>query len=72
MKRVKAALKTFNFHSFGKLHERVGDARESLNQALSALLNNPADPLLTDNERKCLKTYHDLAYAEEGFLKKKI
>ena len=45
------------------------DARETLNQAQSALLNNPSDPMLMDNERKCLKTYHDLSYAEEGFLK---
>ena len=27
--------------------------------------------MLMDNEKKCLKTYHDLAYAEEGFLKQK-
>ena len=27
LKRVKASLKMFNFHSFGKLRERVEDAR---------------------------------------------
>ena len=47
------------------------DARETLNQAQSALLNNPSNPMLIDNEKKCLKAYHDLAYAEEGFLKQK-
>ena len=31
LKRVKAILKAFNFHSFGKLRERVVDARETLN-----------------------------------------
>ena len=30
MKRVKATLKAFNFHSFGKLRERVEDARDLL------------------------------------------
>ena len=71
LKRVKAILKAFNFHSFGKLRERVVDARETLNQAQSALLNNPSNPMLIDNEKKCLKAYHDLAYAKEGFLKQK-
>ena len=71
LKRVKATLKAFNFHSFGKLRERVEDARESLNQAQSALLNSSSDPMLIDNEKKYLKIYHDLAYAEEGFLKQK-
>ena len=27
--------------------------------------------MLMDNERKCLKIFHDLASAEEGFLKQK-
>ena len=71
LKRVKASLKMFNFHSFGKLHERVEDARETLKMAQSAILNNPSDTMLMDNERKCLKIYHDLASAEEGFLKQK-
>ena len=47
------------------------DARETLNQAQSALLNNPYDPLLVENEKTCLKAFHDLACAEEGFLKQK-
>ena len=71
LKRVKAILRDFNFYSFGKLCERVMDARETLNQAQSALLNNPSNPMLIDNEKKFLKAYHDLDYAEEGFLKKK-
>ena len=68
---MKAALKAFNFHSFAKLHDRVVDAKENLKQAQSALLNNPYDSLLVENEKKCLKTFHDLAFAEEGFLKQK-
>ena len=71
LKSVKAIIKAFNFHSFAKLRERVVDARETLNQAQPALLNNPNDPLLVDNENRCLKTFHDLACAEEGFLKQK-
>ena len=71
LKRVKAALKAFNFHSFAKLHDRVVDAKENLKQAQLALLNNPYDTLLVENEKKCLKAFHDLAYAEEGFLKQK-
>ena len=55
LKRVKAILRDFNFHSFGKLRERVMDARETLNQAQSALLNSPSNPMLIDNEKKCLK-----------------
>ena len=47
------------------------DAKENLKQAQSALLNNPYDSLLVENEKKCLKAFHDLAYAEEGFLKQK-
>ena len=30
MKRVKASLRAFNFHTFGKLRERVVEARENL------------------------------------------
>ena len=68
---VKAALKAFNFHSFAKLHDRVVDAKENLKQAQFALLNYPYDTLLVENEKKCLKAFHDLACAEEGFLKQK-
>ena len=71
LKSVKAALKAFNFHSFAKLRERVVDAKASLNQAQYELLNNPYDPLLVDNEKRCLKAFQDLACAEEGFLKQK-
>ena len=71
LKSVKAALKAFNFHYFGKLRDRVVVAKENLNQAQSALLNNPYDSLLVVNEKRCLKTFHDLACAEEGFLKQK-
>ena len=71
MKRVKASLRGFNFHTFGKLRERVVEARENLNQAQKAVLISPDDHLLVENERKSLKRYHDLAYAEEGFLKQK-
>ena len=71
LKRVKASLKSLNLHSFGKLHDRVVDAKEKLNQAQSNLLGNPTDHLLMDIEGNCLKAYRDLAYAEEGFLKQK-
>ena len=70
MKRVKASLRGFNFHTFGKLRERVVEAMENL-KAQKAVLISPNDHLLVENERKSLKRYHDLAYAEEGFLKQK-
>ena len=71
LKGVKVILKAFNFRSFGRLHERVVAAREALYQAQSALLNSPSNPILGENEKSCLKNYHDLAIAEEGFLKQK-
>ena len=71
LKGVKAILKAFNFRSFGRLHERVVAAREALCQAQSAMLNCPSNPMLGEIEKSCLKNYHDLAIAEEGFLKQK-
>ena len=71
LKSVKAALKAFNLHSFAKFRDRVVDVKENLNQAQSALLNNPYDSILVENEKRCLKAFHDLACAEEGFLKQK-
>ena len=71
LKGVKAILKAFNSRSFGRLHDRVEAARETLSQAQSAILNNPSIPMLGENEKSCLKNYHDLAIAEEGFLKQK-
>ena len=46
-------------------------AREALCQAQSAMLNSPSNPMLGEIEKSCLKNYHDLAIAEEGFLKQK-
>ena len=71
LKSVKATLKAFNFRSFSGLHERVVAARQALCQAQSAVLNSPSNPMLRENEKSCLKNYHDLAVAEEGFLKQK-
>ena len=70
-KAVKAILKAFNFRSFGRLHERVVAAGEALSQAPYVVLNSPSNPMLGENEKSCLKIYHDLAIAEEGFLKQK-
>ena len=47
------------------------DAREALLHAQAALLGNPNDPGLVENEKVCLRIFHDLALAEEGFLKQK-
>ena len=71
LKGVKAILKALNFRSFGRLHDRVVAAREALCQAQSAVLNSSSNPMLGENEKSCLKNYHDLAIAEEGFLKQK-
>ena len=46
-------------------------AKEALFQAQSAVLNSPSNPMLGEKEKSCLKNYHDLAIAEEGFLKQK-
>ena len=71
LKSVKATLKAFNFRAFSGLHERVVAARQALCQAQSAVLNSPSNPILRENEKSCLKNYHDLAVVEEGFLKQK-
>ena len=47
------------------------DAREALHHAQVAFLGNPNDTGLVENEKVCLKIFHDLALAEEGFLKQK-
>ena len=72
LKGVKAILKAFNSRSFGRLHEHVEAARETLSQAQSAVLNNPSIPMQGENEKSCLKNYHDLAIAEEGFLNQNL
>ena len=71
LKGVKAILKAFNFRTFSRLHDRVVAAREALCHAQSAMLNSPSNPMLGEIEKSCLKNYHDLAIAEEGFLKQK-
>ena len=45
------------------------EARETLYHAQVVLLSNPSDTSLVEIEQECLKNFHDLARAEEGFLK---
>ena len=71
LRSVKTLLKAFNFHAFANIQEKVVDAREALHHAQAALLSNPNDPGLVENEKVCLKIFHDLALTEEGFLKQK-
>ena len=71
LKSVKTRLKAFNFHVFANIREKVVDAREALQHAEAARLGNPNDPSLVENEKVCLKIFHDLALAEESFLKQK-
>ena len=71
LKSVKTRLKDFNFHVFSNIREKVVDAREALQHAQAARLGNPNDPSLVENEKVCLKIFHDLALAEESFLKQK-
>ena len=68
---VKTYLKAFNFHVFDNVREKVVEAREALHRAQAALLGNPNDTGLVGNDKVCLKNFHDLALAEERFLKQK-
>ena len=68
---VTNRLKAFNFHVIANIRHKVGEAREALHRAQAALLGNPNDTGLVGNEKVCLKNFHDLALAEEGFLKQK-
>ena len=68
---VKTRLKALNFHEFANVREKVVEAREALHRAQAALLVSPNDYGLVENEKVCLKKFHDLALAEEGFLKQK-
>ena len=71
LRSVKTSLKAFNFHEFANIREKVVEAREALHQAQADMQGNPNDLELVGNEKVCLKKYHDLALAEEGFLKQK-
>ena len=71
LKCVKARLKAFNFQEFANIRERVVEAREALHRAQADMLVNPNDSDLDGIEKVCLKKFHDLALAEEGFLKQK-
>ena len=68
---VKTHLKAFNFHEFANVQEKVVEARKALYRSQVAMLVNPNDSDLVGNEKVCLKNFHDLALAEEGFLKQK-
>ena len=71
LRSVKNRLKAFNFIVFTNVQKKVVEARETLYRAQADLLSNPNDSDLVGNERMCLKEFHDLARAEEGFLKQK-
>ena len=47
------------------------EARGTLYRAQADLLSNPNDSGLLRNEKICLKNFHELVRAEEGFLKQK-
>ena len=71
LRSVKNRLKAFNFHVFANVQEKVVEARGNLSRAQADLLSNPNDSGLVRNEKICLKNLHELARAEEGFLKQK-
>ena len=71
LRSVKNRLKSFNFHVFSNVQEKVEEARGTLYRAQTDLLTNPNDPGLVLNEKICMKNFHELARAEEGFLKQK-
>ena len=71
LRNVKIRLKAFNFHVFDNIQEKVVDARETLYHVQAELLSNPNDSGMVENEKICLKNFHEVARAEEGFLKQK-
>ena len=71
LRSVKNLLKAFNFQVFANVQEKVVAARATLYRAQADLLSNPNDSDFVGNEKMCLKNFHDLARAEEGFLKQK-
>ena len=71
LRNVKIRLKAFNFHVFDNIQEKVVDARETLYHVQAELLSNLNDSGMVENEKICLKNFHELARAEEGFLKQK-
>ena len=72
LRNDKNRLKAFNFQVFANIQEKVVEARETLYRAQADLLSNPSDTSLVGTEHECLKNFHDLARAEEGFLKQKL
>ena len=71
LRSVKNRLKAFNFQVFTNVQEKVVEARETLYRSQADLLSNPNESRLVGNEKMYLKNFHDLARAEEGFLKQK-
>ena len=71
LRSVKNRLKVFNFQVFSNVQEKVVEAGETLYRAQADLLSNPNDSGLVGIEKVCFKSFHDLARAEEGFLKQK-
>ena len=71
LRSMKNRLKAFNFQVFANVQEKVVEARETLYRAQADLLSNPSDTSLVGIEQECLKNFHDLARAKEGFLKQK-
>ena len=71
LRSVKNRLKAFNFHDFANVQEKVVESRETLYRTQVDMLSNPNDSGLVGMEKMCLKNFHDLARAEEGFLKQK-
>ena len=67
----ESSSKKFQLSWFANIREKVVEAREALHCAQADMLVNPNDFDLVRIEKVCLKKFHDLALAEEGFLKQK-
>ena len=61
LRSVKIRLKSFNFHVFANVREKVVEARKALHRAQADLLSNPNGSGLVGNKKVCLKNFHDLA-----------
>ena len=65
LRSVKNRLKSFNFHVFANVQDKVVEARETLYRAQADLLSNPNDSELVRNEMICLKNFYDFFFLDK-------
>ncbi|XP_058211744.1 uncharacterized protein LOC131323927 [Rhododendron vialii] len=71
LKRLKGALKNFNFQYYSNISKGVCDAKEELDRVQDLYFQSPFDSALCHSEKDMLGKYVELRMAEESFLKQK-